>query len=207
MDARIFNTTKYVTNGLFIKKALELNLNLEEFLVLTYFDNDNSFFDIERLSHNLNMKLENALSAFNSLISKQILSIITTKDVEGRMIEKVSLDNFYQMIMEEDIEIKKEKVKTDIYSEFENGFGRTLSSMEYEIINAWLEKGFSEELIKKALKEAIYHDVRKLNYIDKILFEWHKKGFKTGEDVDAREKVRKEDRKELFDYNWLDDED
>ncbi len=206
MDTTFFKTTKYVTNGLFIKKALELNLSLEEFLVLTYFDNDNSFLDIERLSHNLNMKLEEALKAFNNLISKKLLTIITTKDVEGRMIEKVSLDNFYQMILEEDKEIKKEEVKTDIYSEFEKGFGRTLNSMEYEIINAWLEKGFSEELIKKALKEAVYHDVKKLNYIDKILFEWNKKGYKTADDVEVRNKNKNEERKELFDYNWLDDE-
>ena len=208
MDTTIFKTTKYVTNGLFIKKALELGLSLEEFLVLTYFDNDNSFLDIERMSHNLNMKLEDALKAFNTLVSKQIVMIKTTKDIEGRMIEKVSLDSFYQMIMMGEKEVEKEEVKTDIYSEFEKGFGRTLNSMEYEIINAWIEKGFSEELIKRALKEAVYHDVKKLNYIDKILFEWHKKGYVSKEDVDSRNKrdSKEIEGKELFDYNWLDDE-
>ena len=47
--------------------------------------------------------------------------------------------------------------------------------MEYEIINAWLLKGFSEELVLGALKEAVYNGVSSLRYIDKILFEWQKK--------------------------------
>ena len=40
MNSAVFKTSKYVTNSLFIKKALELKLSLEEFLMLTYFDND-----------------------------------------------------------------------------------------------------------------------------------------------------------------------
>ena len=36
----------------------------------------------------------------------------------------------------------------DVYKrQFENSFGRTLSAMDYEIINAWIDKGFSEELV------------------------------------------------------------
>ena len=45
---------------------------------------------------------------------------------------------------------------------------------------------------------------------DKILFEWNKKGFKTMADInnhlEKRNTIKKEDS-ELFDYNWLDDED
>ena len=46
--------------------------------------------------------------------------------------------------------------------------------MDYEIINAWLSKGFSESLILEALDEAIKNDAPSLRYIDKILFEWNK---------------------------------
>ncbi len=41
--------------------------------------------------------------------------------------------------------------------------------MEYEIIGAWVEKGFKEQLILEALKEAVYNGVTSLRYIDKIL--------------------------------------
>ena len=47
MKIDIFKCQKYITNSLFIKKALTLNLTLEEFLMLTYFDNDyNNYLNI-----------------------------------------------------------------------------------------------------------------------------------------------------------------
>ena len=184
MDTTIFKSKKYVTNSIFIKKALSLGLSLEEFLMLTYFDNDyNSFLDIDNLSQNIGINIDKAYTIFNSLLSKKLITIETTKDIEGRMIEKVNLDNFYAMLSEDKIITKKEAVKTDIYSIFEREFGRTITSMEYEIINAWLEKSYTEELIVGALKEAVYNQVTNLRYIDKILYEWSKKGFKTMEDV------------------------
>ncbi|MCI8671010.1 MAG: DnaD domain protein [Bacilli bacterium] len=209
MDTTIFKSKKYVTNSIFIKKALSLGLSLEEFLMLTYFDNDyNSFLDIDNLSQNIGINIDKAYTIFNSLLSKKLITIETTKDIEGRMIEKVNLDNFYAMLSEDKIITKKEAVKTDIYSIFEREFGRTITSMEYEIINAWLEKSYTEELIVGALKEAVYNQVTNLRYIDKILYEWSKKGFKTMEDVNKHleNKEKQNDRKELFDYNWLDDE-
>ena len=80
--------------------------------------------------------------------------------------------------------------------------------MEYEIINAWLEKGFSEELVIGALKEAVYNGVSSLRYIDKILYEWQKKGYHNLTEVNNGLTNRKEKQKslELFDYNWLEDE-
>ncbi|MCX4254529.1 MAG: DnaD domain protein [Bacilli bacterium] len=209
MDTTIFKSKKYVTNSIFIKKALSLGLSLEEFLMLTYFDNDyNSFLDIDNLSQNIGINIDKAYTIFNSLLSKKLITIETTKDIEGRMIEKVNLDNFYAMLSEDKIITKKETIKTDIYSIFEREFGRTITSMEYEIINAWLEKSYTEELIVGALKEAVYNQVTNLRYIDKILYEWSKKGFKTMEDVNKHleNKEKQNDRKELFDYNWLDDE-
>ena len=210
MDNGVFKCRKYVTNRLFIKKVLELGLSLEEFLMLIYFDNDlNGYLDIERLSDNIGIKVDNAYKVFNSLLSKKLILIETIKDAEGRMIEQISLDNFYSMMLEEKKLEKKENKKIDIYAEFEKEFGRTITSMEYEIINAWMEKGYSEELIIGALKEAVYNGVSNLRYIDKILFEWSKKGFKSMNDVNSHmqnKEVNKE-RKELFGYNWLDDED
>lgn len=210
MDKTIFECKKYVTNSIFIKKALALKLSLEEFLMLTYFDNDyNSFLNIEDVSKNLGLSLDEAYKIFNNLISRKLIIIESTKDLEGRMIERVSLDNFYDMIVEEKVEEKKENKKIDIYSHFESEFGRTITSIEYEIINAWIEKGYNEELILGALKEAVYNNVKNLRYIDKILYEWGKKGFKSMSDVNKHleNKEERPEKKELFDYNWLDDTD
>jgi len=209
MDIKFCKCKKYVTNSFYVKKALDLNLNLEEFLMLTYFDNDYSnYLNMEELSNNIGIKIDKAYLVFNSLLSKKLITIETIKDVEGRMIEKVSLDNFYKMLEEDKKATIKEETKIDIYASFEQEFGRTISSMEYEIINAWLEKGYNEELVLGALKEAVYNGVNNLRYIDKILYEWSKKGFKTMDDVSKHLENRRvqDNRKELFDYNWLDDE-
>ncbi len=209
MKTNYFKCKKYVTNSIFMQKALELKLSLEEFLMLTYFDNDyNSYLNIEELAKNIGLPLDKAYEIFNSLLSKKIIDVSTQKDIEGRMIEKVDIDAFYKMVLETEKETIKKEVKTDIYAEFEQEFARTLTSMEYEIISAWLSHDYPEELIIGALKEAVYNGVRNLRYIDKILYEWNKKGFKTMNDVNnhlAKRETKKEDS-ELFDYNWLDDE-
>ena len=103
------------------------------------------------------------------------------------------------------------KQDNNLYSVFETEFGRTLSPMEYEIINSWKDAGYTEELIILALKEATYNGVSNLRYIDKIIYEWTKKGYKTVEDVinNRFKREEKEDNKDnfFFEYNWLDDDD
>ena len=96
----------------------------------------------------------------------------------------------------------------DIYSEFEQEFGRTLSPIEYELIGSWRDIN-SDEIITLALKEAVYNGVNNLRYIDKILHEWNKKGLKTKEAI-MKDKMtfanKKVEKKELFDYDWLNEE-
>ena len=95
----------------------------------------------------------------------------------------------------------------NIYDTFESEFGRTLSPMEYQIINGWLNDQMSEEMVIAALKEATYNGVSNLRYIDKILYEWRSKGLTTKEKIEQnRMQFNKKEKKELFDYNWLDDE-
>ena len=103
----------------------------------------------------------------------------------------------------------EEKEDTNLFSTFETEFGRTLSPMEYEIINSWKDNGYTDELITLALKEATYNGVSSLRYIDKIIYEWGKKGIKTKEDVEKNKKQFKNNnstKKELFDYDWLNNE-
>ena len=80
--------------------------------------------------------------------------------------------------------------------------------MEYEIINGWKEVNFKEELIIAALKEAVYNGVNNLRYIDKILYEWKRKGIHNIEDVERNKlefKQIRENKQELYDYDWLND--
>ena len=83
--------------------------------------------------------------------------------------------------------------------------------MEVEIIKAWLDKMYSEELILEALKEAVYNGATNIRYVDTILYEWNKNNLKTKEDVEKhlqnRYKEKKLEDTALYDYNWLEDND
>ena len=81
--------------------------------------------------------------------------------------------------------------------------------MELEIIKAWLDSGFQEEVIEEAIKESVFNGVTNLRYIDKILYEWDKKGIRTREDVEKKKlHHRKEEPPvEVFEYNWFEDDD
>ena len=136
-----------------------------------------------------------------------LIKMEASKDATNRHCEIISLVPMYKAIVEKKTEKDNKALKQDLFEIFQKELGRNISPMEYEIINAWLEKGFSEELILEALKEAVYNGVSSLRYIDKILYEWNKKGFKTKNDVKKGMENRSNERNiELFDYNWLDEE-
>ena len=199
---------KLVAETIFIKEALKENLSLNEFLLLLYFDNSfDLVFDIKVIAKTLNMSEEQVLEAYSSLMKKKLIKVRAEKDGYGKVIEKVCLDNFYNEIKSDVKTQEKETSKEDIFSIFESNFGRTLSNMDYEIINAWIDKGFSEDLVIAALKEAVYNGAPNLRYIDKVLYEWNRKGYKTVEDVNNRFKEDKAEDKlfetSVLNFDWL----
>lgn len=194
------------------------NLSFDSFIFLVYLSNlgSNIIFDPNRFATDLGLSMENILSYIDELTEKKYISIEVIKNDKNVMEEYVILDMFYERLtnfMIDDInqaKIEDEK-NSNIYEAIEKEFARPLTSIEYEIISAWLEDGTSEELILEALKEAVYSGVCNLRYIDKILYEWGKKGIKNAKDVEKnrinfREKQEKKEKLELFDYDWFDDE-
>lgn len=67
----------------------------------------------------------------------------------------------------------------NIFEYIEENFGRTLNSIEYEVINNWNEYNFPKDLLKYAVKKAILKNIYAIGYIDKILFEWNKNNIRT----------------------------
>lgn len=90
-------------------------------------------------------------------------------------------------------------------------FGRELSPMEYEIIVEWLENlEMSEDLIKNAIRETTLNGATSLKYTQRILERYKREKIKTVSEAQKQvvgEMQPKEESKELFDYNWLDDSD
>ena len=198
----------YTFKKLLFKLIKDFDLSLEELLLLVYFINqDKPVFDIKRISLITYLSSNEIMAAFSSLFGKGLVSIKTSKE-DSKITEVIDITNTYRaMVSDININIKKQAT-TNIYTIFEKEFGRPLSPVEYEIIKAWITSGISEELIKGALKEAVFNNVRNLRYIDKILSEWEKKGFKSVDEVDSylKKKESNNPKQELFDYNWLEDE-
>lgn len=186
----------------------EYKLNLEEVLLLIYFMNEDvPTFDVEQINKITMISVNKILDSFTSLTNKGLISIDVIKENSG-VKEVVNLDPIYKCMIDGLIKNNKKVVNNNIFEKFEKEFSRTLSPMEYEIINDWLDKNISEELILGALKEATYNGVNNLRYIDKIIYEWNKKGFKNMEDVNNHLRNRNtsdKSVKEISDYNWLDE--
>ncbi|MBE6148564.1 MAG: DnaD domain protein [Firmicutes bacterium] len=205
---------KYVVETLFLKETLKHNLSLNEFLVLMYFDNEYELtFDVKKVAKATCLNEKDVLNAFGSLLDKKLITLNSVKNESGKLIDKVSLDNLYNGIKDNVSKNAKEKEKNDLFTKFQANYGHSLSGMDYEIIKAWLDNGFAEELILGALDEANYNGVTTLRYIDKILFEWNKKGFKKMEDVTNHLKNRSASDENkityetsVLEYNWLDEE-
>ena len=184
-----------------------LNLTEKELIVISYIINKNDFsFNPKEIATSLNYDLAEILELIDSLSSKDFIKIEIKKNSDIRE-EFINIDNLYNKLSY--LVVNEENTtSSNIFDVFENEFGRTLSPMEYEIINGWLDNSFNEDLIIIALKEATYNGVSNLRYIDKILYEWKKKGIKSKADVEKERKKfenKKVESKKLFDYDWLND--
>lgn len=195
----------------------KFSLDMNEFIFLIYLTNlgEKNSFDINRYSNDLGFKTQEILAYIDDLTEKKYISVDVEKNDKGVLEEYINLELFYNKLTNmllDDIntkEITKEE-SSNIYELIEKEFARPLTPVEYEIIQAWLESGISEELIKEALKEAVYSGVSNLRYIDKIIYEWNKKGIKTKEAVEDnrknfKDRQEKKEKLELFDYDWFED--
>lgn len=180
----------------------------QELIILIYILNTSDIFNPKQISNELNITLNEVMSAMEDMSSKGITKL-ELKKIGNIRNEYINLDGLYEKLAFKILNKEEEKT-TSIYDIFETEFGRTISPMEYEIINAWIENGTSEETIILALKEATYNGVSNLRYIDKIISEWSKKGIKTREDVEKsrmnfKQKKENKPKNDILDYDWLND--
>lgn len=198
--------TSYIIPNYLIKYLKSLDLNINLFIVLVFLINQEQsiLYDYKKIAKNLYMEENDVLEALNLLKDKKLIKIDVKKNSIGIVEEYINIDIFYDKIFLYILDEKKDiKQENNLYLIFEKEFGRTLSPIEYEILNSWRESGISEDLIIEALKEAVFNGVNNLRYIDKILFEWNKKGYKKLEDIEKSRKKTKDKEIEVFDYDWL----
>ncbi len=196
---------------------MDKNLTLKDFLVfLKLLNTSCECFDCSKIAKNLGLTEEDVMTSFNNLIVKGFIEYKTIRE-NGMIKEIISLDKFYNSIALKLANQNKKEVSNNIYDIFQKELVRSLSPTEYEYINNWLEKGLSENLIIGALKEAVLSGVKNFRYIDRVLFDWQKKGYRSMNDVEAAKKKitnvpeeissNNDTNPEYFDYDWLNDDD
>lgn len=211
MTSNVLNVLKsnyLVIPNILLKYKDRLKIDEKEIIFLSYLMSykENISFNPNKIADDLYLKQDEVMIIFSSLVEKNLVKMIVDKD-SGIMKEYISIDNLYDKILSFVIEKEEDEKASDkliVYEKIENEFGRTLSPIEYEIIKGWLDSNISEELILEALKEAVFNGVNNLKYIDRILFEWTKKGYNKKKDV-KRKVIKEEKEEDVFDYDWLED--
>ncbi len=205
---KLIQTRDMIVPAILFKNYKKLNLNEEQLIVLIYLINNNNLeFNPKELCDILDKDLNDILKIINDLVNKAVLEL-KIKKIRDIHAEYISLDNLYKklsmFIINENEEINSNK---NIFDNFEKEFGRPLTPIEFELINSWLSTT-NEELILLALKEAVYNGAISIRYIDRIIYDWSKKGLKTVEDVNKETKKFRNQVEvpEVFSYDWLNDD-
>ena len=212
MNAKVLDLLKqrdYIVPSFLIEKYSTLGINAEDVILLIYLINQNTpiICDYQKISNDLNSDLMTVMTKIAELKSKKVIEVELKKNNASKLEEYISLDLLYNKVFLEFIDEKEDKGDdcNNIFSIFETELARPLSPIEYELLNAWCEQ-YNKDIIIEALREAVISDAKNFRYIDRILFEWSKKGI---DNLDKLEKNRKKhiEKKntnvELPDYDWL----
>ena len=148
MHIDIMKESNLVFPSFLIPVIKSLKLEINDLILLLYFWNyKKATFDLTAINQIIKLSEEEILTSFNNLMQKKIIKLDIVKDDNEKRNEVINLDYFYMLISEKLNTKEKESTKEDLYSILERDLGKTLSSMDFEYINGWIEKGFSEELI------------------------------------------------------------
>ena len=203
------NNNHYTVPKYLLYYQKDLGLDANALTLLIYFMNqkEKDIFNPNKIKEELKFNDKELMNAISKLKDKKIISITAEKNDSNIMEEMIDISSLYNIILSKMLNEEGDlSERTNLYETFEKEVGRTLSPMEYEIINSWLDSGIKEDLIVSALKETIFNGVNNLRYVDKILFEWNRKGIKKPSDIDKKRNVKDELKDdETYEYNWLDE--
>lgn len=161
------------------------------------------------------------------LLQKGFIEITQGVDSNGKLYEKYSIYPLWERIIDfleastiqQEIGLEK-NAEGEVFTVFEQEFGRLLSPMEIETISMWIDVDHhSPDIIKAALKEAVLAGKLSLRYVDRILFEWKKKNITSVKQVEKHTeqfhqktttvqpkiKPTNDNTNKVSFYNWLDE--
>ena len=198
--------SKTITIPLYVLKMYkEFNLSSDEMILLLFlYDKDSYVFDPNMIANSLDMEIMEVMNGISKLTDKGLINVVTKTNDSGIKEEVFDLSVLFDKITIKIIDKlnKEEESNINVYGILEEEFNRKLTPMECEMVDDWKKNNYSNELIKEAVREATLNGVNSLRYIDKILYEWNRKGFKKKEDLKNNKKETKE-QVEIYNCDWL----
>jgi len=144
---------------------------------------------IEEIQSRMSAPPDKVIASLQKLLKEDFIRIEEETDpLSGIKYERYNLEPLYRHLAERAVEELERELaadpaaRDDIYTAFEQEFGRPLTPMELETITAWLDKDrYPEELVRAALKEAVFSGKVHFRYIDRILLDWNRNRIATAE--------------------------
>lgn len=138
----------------------------------------------------------------NKELDAVLASLIRKKRVSNTL-GTITLEPLEDFLLVESKQEVMEVQEIGVLEIYETEFGRSLSPMELSYLRTWKEEfGYSDEMLIKALKEAVKSQVLSFRYMEAILNNWAKTGI-TSRYVETSEE---EVDTEASEYPWWEDE-
>ena len=212
MDNKVISLLKdrpFYMPKILLNNYKKLEITDEELIIIMVVMNygDKVLYDPELFTKEINGNKHQVMKIINNLFDKNIFTLVMEKS-NKKAVEYISLEALYNKLFNIVLDKnEEEEIDNSIFGIFEGELGRMLSPMEYEKVKEWITSGNSNELIICALNEAVLKGVSNFNYIDSILNNWRKKGYKCKNDImkEKEEYRNKKKNTDIFDTDWLND--
>ncbi|MCA1064655.1 DnaD domain-containing protein (plasmid) [Rossellomorea sp. AcN35-11] len=214
--------------SILLKSYTKLGLSNAEFICLLNIyeasEKGERFVSPEKVHTYMDCTQQECAHLFRSLVHKQVIGIEKNRDSNNVFSFSPLWKKLTMLIQEPENKYKEHpsKLEPNIYTIFEQEFGRPLSPIECETLSSWIDQDYHpSDIIKQALREAIISGKVNFRYIDRILFDWKKNGIQTIEaakqhsqrfrthqnpPTKTEEKQQKQQkRKTMAFYNWLEE--
>ncbi|MFE8695694.1 DnaD domain-containing protein [Cytobacillus sp. FJAT-53684] len=177
--------------GVLISQYKDMNLNEQELVlllqVISFIENGNEFPTPFELSSRMTVSVSECTEILRKLIQKGFIEIKESHSGDGIRYEQYDINLLWEKLIDhflmrnkQEAVIANQQNETDLYTCFEQEFGRPLSPFECETLAMWMDDDHHDpHIIKAALRESVISGKLNFRYIDRILFEWKKNGIKT----------------------------
>ena len=157
-------------------------------------EHGNPFITADLLSLKMSLDIKEIDRLLADLLTRGLMEYAT---VNGKTVTSLKplnekLYREFQISVSKENEAKNSETISNqlnnVFEQFQNELGRSLSPIEVSTIREWVSMGYTDEVIIDALKEAINQGKKSIKSVDKILLTWAKR-----DDLEAEGKTSIDD--------------